>query len=292
MMPPQRAQRVDFDAEAQTTQGGMVELGSVERPRPAGILREWLDALVIAFVLAMFLRVFMIELFKIPTGSMTPTLVGGLVSTTDFNGDGRRDLLLLRDGGEGEPLVFLNDGVGYVPQGPANLDPEQIERLARGARVRNDRILVNKFAYWFRPPARGDIVVFKVPERIWDPAKPIYIKRCVGLPAERLAFDTQGALLVNDTLVETPPFFLRQSYAAWLPPEVTPRPEVTYGEDAYGNRYIERMHVPRGEIYVFGDNTLSSLDSRYWGGVPLINLRGRAFLRFWPADQFGILRGK
>ncbi|HOR28949.1 MAG TPA: S26 family signal peptidase, partial [Candidatus Sumerlaeota bacterium] len=40
------------------------------------ILREWGDALVVAFVLAMFIRVFMLELFKIPTGSMTPTLIG------------------------------------------------------------------------------------------------------------------------------------------------------------------------------------------------------------------------
>jgi signal peptidase I len=77
-----------------------------EKQKPArepqtfmGFLREWAEALIIAYLMAMFLRVFVVELFKIPSPSMTPTLLGTevprhSVGYYDINDDGLKDMVL------------------------------------------------------------------------------------------------------------------------------------------------------------------------------------------------------
>ncbi len=60
-------------------------------------------------------------------------------------------------------------------------------------------------------------------------------------------------------------------------------------DDDYYRR-IERITVDNDEVFAFGDNTHSSYDSRYWGGIPLENIRGRAFFRYVPLDQMKFLR--
>ena len=262
-------------------------------PRSAmAVLREWLDALVIAFVLAMFIRIFLVELFKIPTGSMTPTLIGGEVVRADVNHDGREDLLLLR--AHQPPLAFHNDGERLKAMGPLSTPPSR-DLMRSQVRQQFDRILVNKFAYWFHSPDKGDIVVFKVPERIFEVDKPIYIKRCVGEPGDVLTFDPEGHLQVSGKRVLSPSFFEHQKYVldiATNGQKFLPQP----GMDVHRRQNpshvkIDRIKVPDDNIYVFGDNTHSSLDSRYWGGVELNRLKGRAFLRYWPHNQIKFLGG-
>ncbi|MBI3735394.1 signal peptidase I, partial [Candidatus Sumerlaeota bacterium] len=171
-----------------------------------------MDALIIAFILAMFVRVFVVELFKIPTGSMTPTLIGDFVAEEDVDGDGRKDLIVR---GQSQILVFADKGERY------EYDDKLTESLPRKYNVDQwirdgffqpeyDRILVNKFAYWLGNPDRGDVVVFKVPEAIWDPAKPIYIKRAVGLPGDRISFN--GRLKSDGKEINSPEFFQHQAY--------------------------------------------------------------------------------
>lgn len=257
------------------------------------VVREWSDALVIAFVLAMFIKLFLVELYKIPTGSMTPTLIGGDVAWLDYDNDGRKDLLLFSEGWSTRrwppPLLFLNDGQRYIAHGRVDYTDPPFGAIHE----QYDRILVNKFAYWFRPPSRGDIVVFKVPHVIWDPSKPIYIKRCVGEPGDRLTFDAQGGLVANGERVTKPEFFNYWRYLTTLDetPDVMRQPEITYTQPNTNQVSIRQIDVPRDKIYVFGDNTNSSLDSRYWGGVPIRNLKGRAFFRYWPLSQMKFLRG-
>lgn len=253
---------------------------------PLAVIREWADALVIAFVLAMFIRVFLVELFKIPTGSMTPTLIGGVIADVDYDQDGRKDMLFWRDGGA--PLLFRNNGKRLVGEGPIDALPP-VHRYER-----YDRILVNKLSYWFGQPRRGDIVVFKVPPVIWAPDKPIYIKRVTGEPGDRISFDNEGHLVANGQRVLKPDFFETQRYDPspyGLVPDPTRNPEIQYGETAEGAPAIQSIQVPPEEIFVFGDNTHSSLDSRYWGGVALANVKGRAFFRYWPPSQMRFLHG-
>jgi signal peptidase I len=287
-----------IEAAERPRQAGQGPSEAAKRPRPgaAAEMRAWADALIVAFVLALFLRVFVIELFKIPSGSMTPTLIGGQVAQMDYNGDGRPDLLLM-DASD-RPLLFLDDGERLRPQGPVSLSREERRRLESEGRVhsRNDRILVNKLAYWFHPPARGDIVVFEAPPAIWEPGKAVFVKRCVGLPGETLGFDADGGLTVNGVAATDPPVFARQRYRSLLDPSAIAAPggviEADPGTDWEGRRRIRRMHVPYGQILVLGDNADSSLDSRYWGGVPIENVKGRAFFRYYPPSQMKFLSGQ
>lgn len=274
------APEVDAPDEADYAHGGVL-----------GVLREWGDALIIAFVLAMFVRVFIVELFKIPSGSMTPTLVGDYAMEADLDEDGYDDLIVL--GQEtGTPKVFMNHITHYEPS-----DEETTALRRRGDiqqwreqgvfTLRYDRILVNKFAYWRSLPNRGDVIVFKVPEVIWDPTKPIYIKRCAGLPGESLQID--GPLRVGGRMVNNPPFYRHQIYEN----EVPVRPDayeplakwVEYRGDGWSKVTIDKVRVPEDSLYVLGDNTTSSADSRFWGFVPTENLKGKAFMRYWPFSK-------
>jgi len=136
-----------------------------------------------------------------------------------------------------------------------------------------DRIFVNKFIYDFTPIAVGDIVVFKTKgiDKIYSPDKPYYIKRVVGLPGDHLEIKPNGFIFRNGQLLDQPNFFLENRYS-----------------DYYGRRTFD---VPPGRVYCFGDNSRNSLDSRDWGGVPLKNVMGKAFFRYWPLSRFGWIRG-
>lgn len=250
------------------------------------ILREWSNALVVAFVATMFFRIFMVELFKIPSGSMTPTLIGGKIAYADVNHDGNKELVFFQDGQK--TLVFMPDG----RQVKATPEMEPILEEAR-TEERFDRILVNKMSYWFHQPRRGDIVVFKVPPAIFSKDKSIYIKRCVGLPGEQLSFDGDGHLLAGGSRVREPDFFDTQRYTSSIDGLYNGTvPGITYTPTGSGqDTRIDSIRVPPGQIYVFGDNTNSSYDGRYWGGVALNNVKGRAFFRYWPLGNMRIFKG-
>jgi len=140
----------------------------------------WIDtiqSLILAFVLAMTFRGFVVEGFVIPTGSMAPTLLGehwlvqseqtGYLSPVGLDGSGssRPNPSRLEDGalGRGQPL----DGSGPLKR-----------RLG-------DRILVVKYAWPFFQPDRFDVAVFKNPTEPEGPSGN-YIKRVIGLPGETI----------------------------------------------------------------------------------------------------------
>lgn len=293
--PPRTPRPTEGQAELRGRAGRRAPAGRPGRPAappepPAGsvlsVIREWADTLVIAFVATMFVRIFMLELFKIPSGSMTPTLIGtapgGGVATADINRDGKPDMVLLQ--ADGPRLAFVNDGHRLIAQPGAEIPDGLV------GRQRNDRILVNKMAFWFHPPRRGDIVVFKVPPAIYKPEAPIFIKRCVGLPGEVLSFDAEGKLVVDGRPVADPDFFDTQRYRPFVDWAYARIPEISYAVGGVQAR-IQSIHVPQDKVYVFGDNTASSLDSRYWGGVLTDNVKGRAFFRYWPLSQMKFLKG-
>lgn len=284
-----------------------------------GTIREWTDAIIIAYILAMFIRTFVVELFKIPSGSMTPTLVGDNVAEVDYDNNGQDDLLVLMDRTPIGPLaryqVFLRDGEKWDYQGEETIATAELIQLASKQETgpftqiarafmgwngpihkRNDKIFVNKFSYWFGPPDRGDLIVFKVPRRIWSPLRPIYIKRAVGFENETIAFATdetcaegKGRLEINGNIVTEPRIFQNLCYA-WRIEGVSNSqpPENTYEYGNTGLHFVE-AHVPKGHLWALGDNTDSSLDGRYWGAVPLENLKGKAFFRYSPLSKMGFL---
>ncbi len=125
-----------------------------------------------------------------------------------------------------------------------------------------DRVFVNKFVYRVTEPERGDIVVF---ESV-DGGDEALIKRVVGLPGDTIAVRS-GTLYVNGE-PQKEPYLNRQ-----------PLDESFYGP----------ILVPPGHVFVMGDNRANSADSRVFGPVPKENIKGEAFLRFWPPQRVGLL---
>lgn len=121
-------------------------------------------------------------------------------------------------------------------------------------------ILVNKLAYKFSEPVRGDIVVFVFPV---NPEEDL-IKRIIGVPGDTITIQ-DGMLTVNGVVVDEP--YIN------APP-------------AYNGTW----QVPKGELFVLGDNRNDSRDSHQWGLLPIENVIGRAVLIYWPPEEWQVIR--
>ena len=108
-----------------------------------------------------------------------------------------------------------------------------------------------------------------------------YIKRLVGLPGERIGI-REGRLTVDGETVREPKAFERQATAEGYRGYVT-RPDSRLRKEG------DEIALGEGEFLPFGDNTMSSLDGRYFGGVSVKALMGPAFCVYWP---FGAHWGK
>ena len=150
----------------------------------ARAVRETIESIVVAFILAFLFRTFEAEAFVIPTGSMAPTLMGA-----------HKDLycpqcgIEYRAGASGEEDQMDEQMGRERPGVPVEWAtcPEcrYTARVGPGTdhpTYGGDRILVSKFAYEFSDPERWDVIVFKNPSE----AQTNFIKRCVGLPNETI----------------------------------------------------------------------------------------------------------
>jgi len=124
---------------------------------------------------------------------------------------------------------------------------------------KGDQIVAERFSMLGDLPHRGDVVTFTT-EGINSPyirtSKPvIYIKRLIGLPGDRLEFK-DGVLHVNDQPVSE---YFDTKGITYLPQmSLAPGSSIT---------------VPKDHVFVMGDNSGNSSDSRYWGTLPVENLR-------------------
>ncbi|HKZ27625.1 MAG TPA: signal peptidase I [Rubrobacteraceae bacterium] len=125
-----------------------------------------------------------------------------------------------------------------------------------------DRVFVNKFIYRFTEPERGDVVVF---ESV-NGGEEDLIKRIVAVAGDEIEV-RNGTLLVNGEEQEEP--YLNEN----LP-----------FDDSYGP-----PRVPEEHVFVMGDNRANSADSRVFGPLPVENIEGEAFMRFWPPSRIGSL---
>jgi signal peptidase I len=190
-------------------------------PFRKSVAREYFESIVIAVVLALFIRTFVVQAFKIPTGSMEPNLLVG-------------DHLLVNK------FVFAPTISGL------------------------ERALLPT-----RDVRRGDIVVFKYPE---DPERD-FIKRVIGLPGETVELKNHR-VHINGRPLDEP-------YAHYLPRGTGGLSETTPDDlrENYGP-----VVVPPGALFAMGDNRDNSQDSRYWGFLPMQNIKGRALMIYWSFD--------
>ncbi len=125
----------------------------------------------------------------------------------------------------------------------------------------DEYVLVNKVAYLFQAPGRGDIIVFHYPRNTTQD----FIKRIVGLPGDTVRTD-QTHVWVDGVLLNEP-----------------------YIQEPINLNQPTIWKVPPGDYFVLGDNRRVSDDSRYWGFVPKDLIVGKAMLVYWPASNWEIL---
>ncbi len=118
---------------------------------------------------------------------------------------------------------------------------------------------VDDILFAFQPPQHGDVVIFRYPV---DPTRD-FVKRVVGVPGDTIEIE-RGQVFRNGVPIE-------EDY-------ITNPDTRTRGP----------VYVPENSYYVLGDNRRASRDSREWGVVPLDNLVGRMWFRYWPIDWLSI----
>ena len=138
----------------------------------------------------------------------------------------------------------------------------------------HDRILVARFLYHLRSPARGDTVVFKYPLD----THVVFVKRLIGLPGDTVSL-RGGFVYVNG---------VRQNTSHVL--MFAGRPALTEPGPSVSNPWsLHRPYtVPAGHYFMMGDNRTDSDDSRFWGPVPASDLIGCAFFIYWPITRLGL----
>lgn len=136
-----------------------------------------------------------------------------------------------------------------------------------------NRVLVNKLSYRFGDIDRGDVVVF---DRVTSNGRSVQhddlIKRVVGLPGETVAIRSCNVFIDDKLLEESylPKRDLEQTdlVARCRQPEMAP------------------VEVPKGQVFVLGDNRPQSMDSRVFGPVDKKSIVGRAFVVIWPISRW------
>ncbi len=164
--------------------------------------KDWVVSIIVAVVMAMLIRTFIVELYIVDGPSMRPTL------------------------------------------------------------EHEERLVVNKFIYHLRDPAKGEVLIFRYPR---DPSRD-FIKRVIATAGDTIEIK-EGRVYVNDQM-------LNEDYI--LEKTRTEYPKVT---------------IPDGTIFVMGDNRNNSDDSRFAdvGFVPLELIKGKAVVVFWPIDKMQTL---
>jgi len=180
------------------------------------LLKEYAEAIITALIFALVIRAYVIQAFKIPSGSMIPTLLIG-------------DHLLVNKFIYGTKIPFTDR-----------------------------RVLI------FKKPERGDIIVFKYPE---NPKKD-FIKRVIATGGDVIE-ERDKRIYVNGKAVIEP--YTQHSDSG-----------IRSGNDPRDN--FRPLTVPKGKVFVMGDNRDQSYDSRYWGFVDLKEIKGKALIIYWSWD--------
>ena len=136
-------------------------------------------------------------------------------------------------------------------------------------------VLVDKLTPHVDTYKRGDIVVFTPPaDWVQENGTP-FIKRVIGVGGDTVTID-EGVVHINGVAIDEP--YVYKDATTGQPQSTT-----ADGDQA-------EWVIPDGELFLMGDHRQNSADSRAFGPVPITNVIGRAWLRYWPIDTFGVLQ--
>jgi signal peptidase I len=130
--------------------------------------------------------------------------------------------------------------------------------------VAGHRIVYYRFPA-IRQPQRGDVIVFRYPD---DPSRD-FIKRCVAVEGQTV--EIRDKVLFVDGKAQVEPYIIHSDDRI-LPKEISAR-------DNFGPTV-----VPRGHLFMMGDNRDNSHDSRFWGPLALNLVKGKAMILYWSWD--------
>lgn len=182
-------------------------MGDTEQPSRGHALLSWVLTIAIAVAIALFVRVFVAEVYVVPSGSMLETIQEG------------------------------------------------------------DRLVGEKVSFRFRSPEAGEVVTFI------DPADrdTTLIKRVIAVGGQTVDLQ-DGVVYVDGQALDEPYTLGKRSDPITV--EASPFGTISYP-----------FTVPEGYVWVMGDNRTNSLDSRYFGAVPVSDVTSRAAFIFWPLSD-------
>lgn len=237
--------------------------------------REWFEALVIAALVATILRMFVVESYRIPTGSMEKTLLAGdFLFVNKFVYGARApftDIRLpkLHDVQRGDIIVFKfprDRSLNYIKRCIA-LPGDRLE-------IRNQQVFINGKLFPLPPHAQfiGTKMPPGVPEFQIFPGMSDYNKDNYG----PIQIPRKGDVisLTSKTLP------LYRDLIAYEGHTVSLVGEQVFIDGSSADRYT----VDRNYYFAMGDNRDNSLDSRYWGFLPESDLVGQAMMVYWSWD--------
>jgi signal peptidase I len=314
------------------------------KPYPHPSMRENVEVFLVAVAVAMGIRTFFLQPFKIPTGSMQPTLYG--ITHEDlrrqpnsaipkawarfYNSwvrgvsyyhvvaetDGRLEILdetpqrlfpfvnrqRFRVGGTLHTVWFPPDQLFQAPVNRSGVREGQFFRrgddIIKLKVTTGDHLFVDRVTYNFRPPKRGEIIVFETRGIVELPQDQFYIKRLVALGGETVHIGNDRHLRINGQRLDQSAPGFEGVYGFDGPPR-----ESRYS--GHVNEVISRLNrgpnlarlfhdetrafnVGPERYLVMGDNTMNSLDSRSWGDFSRTNVIGRSCFVYWPfSSRFG-----
>jgi signal peptidase I len=153
-----------------------------------------------------------------------------------------------------------------------------------------DNLVVNKLAYHFKEPARGDVIAFKSPA---EPEK-IYLGRVIALPGETIRFHNTK-VFIDDRSMDDPYAYFEKARDTSkdivynFPPEtpelLNSRFPVRFKESFIDTDNGKAFKVPEGHYFCMGDNRYMSYDCRFWGPVPADNVTGKAWGIYWSTES-------
>ncbi|MCS7002977.1 MAG: signal peptidase I [Dehalococcoidia bacterium] len=184
-------------------------------------LREIIETILLTLLIFLVVRA-LVQNFKVEGSSMEPNMHHG-------------------------QFILANKAVYF------NIDTAAINRVAPFLNLGEGRVF-----YLFRPPERGDVIVFRFPR---DTSRD-FIKRVIGLPGETIEIRNGWVFINGQRLNE---------------PYIQDRPNYNYGPE----------RVPEDNFFVLGDNRNNSSDSHVWGNVPRDFIIGKAWISYWPISQWG-----
>lgn len=224
-----------------------------KRKKVKSKLRENIEAVLLALLIALCVKGFIVEHYVVPTGSMVPTI----------------DI--------GDRLFAMKFFYGTkVPLSDWRLPPIRAPRhgdivVFQAPFYERPNIFVQAFNPILYTLSLGFVSI--------DPQPKFYVKRCIGVPGDVVQ------------IIGKKVYINGEFKGRWWPDYHKDPVIIPPGDDLINQRdYYGPVTVPEDSYFMMGDNRDESYDSRFWGFIHRRDIYGKALIRVWPLRDMGVLK--